>query len=272
MIVNLSQLPEESCHYPDEPHGLRGFSKDPGKALGMTQLGLDLHTLQPGQENSRYHREWKEDEFFLVEEGVCQLRLEGKLYTLETGDFVYIPSGVAHQFFNHSQEPCAIWMGGEIREGGGADYPDPPEKWEEAEGKPPYCANLAKLTPRPVHDDGEPAGCRGFSLDLGEAVGMQRIETCVHLLAPGQQDSKLHFHRQEEELFVIMAGHPVLRLNEQHIMTKPGDCIHVPPGARHQFLNPNQESAWIWMMNAVSFEPDTHYVEEDQHVGDRVGT
>lgn len=266
MIVNLSQLTDEPCHYPDETPGLRGRSKDPGKALGMCQLGLDWHALEPGQANARYHRELTEDEFFLVDEGICQLRLEGQLFTLETGDFVYIPAGQAHQFFNHSPEPCAIWMGGENREGGCA-YPEPPATWEAMDGKPPYCANLTRITPQPVQHDGEPIGLRGMALDLSEAVGMQRIATRVHLLAPGQTDFRLHRHQKQEELFIIMAGHPVLHLNDRHVLTRPGDCVRVPPEATHQFLNPGQESAWIWMMKAVSFEPDTHYLEEEQHVG-----
>lgn len=266
MIVNLERLPEEPCQYADEPQGLRGRAKDPGRALGITQLGLDLHTLQPGQENARYHREQLEDEFFLVHEGRCQLRLEGKAFALETGDFVYVPYGVAHSFYNDGEEPCAIWMGGECREGG-AEYPEPPSQWTRAEGKPPYSVNLAKVTPKPVQYDGEAPGMRGLSLDLSEAVGMQRICTSIHLLAPGQQDSRPHFHQKEEQLFVIMAGHPVLRLGDRHVLAKPGDCIFVPTGTPHCFLNPSQESTWIWMMHAVSFEADTYYVEEESHVG-----
>jgi mannose-6-phosphate isomerase-like protein (cupin superfamily) len=50
-----------------------------------------------------------------------------------------------------------------------------------------------------------------------------------------------HFHRVTEELYFITAGHGRMRLADEERDVAPGDCIVIPPGARHQIVNTGDE-------------------------------
>lgn len=259
-IVNLSDLPALDNRYPDEPEGRRGLFRSPDTLLGLQGFGISFDVLQPGQENCRYHAERDEEEFFYVHAGSCTARLDGRLYRLEAGDVLHTPVGVAHSFIGAGDGPCEIWMIGQTIKPTAADYLPPPTGAIEA-GRPPRSINLAELAPVPVQYAGEPEGCRGQSLEVGEAIGLQALYCNIHLLAPGQQDSKFHYHRREEEFFYVMAGTPTLRLGEQTVQTKSGDCIYIPTGLAHCFYNESDQPARIFMLNTVCGQPDSTYPE-----------
>ncbi|MEM7112773.1 MAG: sulfatase-like hydrolase/transferase [Chloroflexota bacterium] len=47
-----------------------------------------------------------QDEFILVQEGVLDLKLDGKWLQAREGDLVRMPRGIPHGYFNHSDEPA----------------------------------------------------------------------------------------------------------------------------------------------------------------------
>jgi mannose-6-phosphate isomerase-like protein (cupin superfamily) len=46
-----------------------------------------------------------------------------------------------------------------------------------------------------------------------------------------------HYHRESEELYLISAGEGRLILDGQERLVGEGDCVLIPPGARHKLLN-----------------------------------
>jgi mannose-6-phosphate isomerase-like protein (cupin superfamily) len=50
-----------------------------------------------------------------------------------------------------------------------------------------------------------------------------------------------HFHRVSEELYFITAGSGHMRLGDEERDVRPGDCIVIAPGARHQIVNTGAE-------------------------------
>jgi mannose-6-phosphate isomerase-like protein (cupin superfamily) len=59
-------------------------------------------------------------------------------------------------------------------------------------------------------------------------------------LAPGGATTE-HFHRQSEELYLVTAGSGRLRVDGEECEIATGDCVVIPPGARHKLWNTGDE-------------------------------
>ena len=71
-------------------------------------LNFDLRQLNPGQFSAPFHFHRFAEELFMVISGSMTLRTLDKLDKVETGDLIFCETGEsgAHQFYNHSTEPC----------------------------------------------------------------------------------------------------------------------------------------------------------------------
>jgi uncharacterized cupin superfamily protein len=88
-----------------EPHDAR-----------FAEFGINVRALEPGQFNSRYHRE-NAQEAFLVLSGECTLVVEGRERRLRSGDFFHSPPLTGHMFVGAGDGPCTILMvGGRTQE------------------------------------------------------------------------------------------------------------------------------------------------------------
>ena len=59
-------------------------------------------------------------------------------------------------------------------------------------------------------------------------------------VAPGTS-TRLHRHRQSEELYHITAGRGQMTLGEESFEVEPGDTICIPPGTAHCIENTGSE-------------------------------
>jgi uncharacterized cupin superfamily protein len=75
-----------------------------GDALGLTKIGVNLTTLEPGKESSMRHWHTHEDEFIYVVSGEIVLRTEAGEQTLAAGQCAGFKAGVAdgHQLLNRT--------------------------------------------------------------------------------------------------------------------------------------------------------------------------
>jgi len=96
------------------------------KGLNPKNLNFDLRLLNPGQYSAPYHSHRFAEELFMIISGSLTLRTPDGLETVTSGDLVFFESGDsgAHQFFNHTSEPCTYldirtFIGFDI-----CDYPD----------------------------------------------------------------------------------------------------------------------------------------------------
>jgi uncharacterized cupin superfamily protein len=85
-------------------------------------FGINIHVLQPGQPNAKYHSESVQEDF-LVLSGECLAIIEGEERRLRAWDFVHCPAGTEHVFVGAGDGPCAILMVGARRPGGTVHYP-----------------------------------------------------------------------------------------------------------------------------------------------------
>lgn len=76
-----------------------------------------------------------------------------------------------------------------------------------------------------------------------EAMGAKKLGFNVGTIQPGEFSCPYHFHHSEEELFIILEGRAMLRMNNSYREVKKGDlifCSATPEGA-HQLYNHTDE-------------------------------
>jgi uncharacterized cupin superfamily protein len=98
-----------------------------GDAAGLTQFGVNLLRLPPGQWSSQRHWHFGEDEFVYVLEGEGVLVTNAGEQVLKAGDCAGFPAGVAdgHHIQNRSdRELVLLEMGTRNPPVDGCDYPD----------------------------------------------------------------------------------------------------------------------------------------------------
>jgi len=88
----------------------------------VTDVGVNIRVLQPGQPNGKYHSETVQEDF-LVLAGECLAILDGEERRLQAWDFVHCPPGVAHVFVGAGDGPCAVLMLGARKESKVYHYP-----------------------------------------------------------------------------------------------------------------------------------------------------
>jgi len=99
-----------------------------------------------------------------------------------------------------------------------------------------------------------PAAC-------SESMGAKKLGFNVGALKPGEFSCPYHFHHSEEELFIILEGKAMLRMNNNYREVKKGDlifCSASPEGA-HQLYNHTDD---VCKYFALSNENDEFEVGE----------
>lgn len=105
------------------------------------EFGINLHVLEPGQPNCKYHGETGQEDF-LVLSGECIVVIDGEERRLQAWDFVHCPSWTEHVFVGAGDGPCLLLMVGARPETGGVSYP-------VSEAAARHGASVAVATPDP---------------------------------------------------------------------------------------------------------------------------
>lgn len=120
--------PRTHSYYP-EPFRSRVLPRSKlgiGDAFGLTKIGVNLTTLQPGKESSMRHWHTAEDELIYVLEGEVVLHTDEGEQTLRAGQCTGFPAGSknAHRLLNRSNKPARYLEISNRDEGDIAHYPD----------------------------------------------------------------------------------------------------------------------------------------------------
>lgn len=110
MATILKHENREFNEDPNKIEGFRLFSDVSRKKNGIIpkSLNFDLRMLNPRQFSAPYHFHRNAEELFVVMSGSMTLRATTGLEIVNFGDVVFCEMGDngAHQFYNHTQEPC----------------------------------------------------------------------------------------------------------------------------------------------------------------------
>lgn len=111
--------------------------------------------------------------------------------------------------------------------------------------RPANIVNLAELEPVPfpaaVAAPSELSDRFGAaSADIGQRIGARQLGLNLTVIPPGKRAWPFHHHQVNEELFLVLEGHGLLRLGQGEHPVRPGDVISCPAGGpeqAHQLIN-----------------------------------
>jgi uncharacterized cupin superfamily protein len=94
----------------------------------------------------------------------------------------------------------------------------------------------------------EPGGeTLGFTTLIGRTAGMRRVGVNLDVVRPGERSVRFHWHREEEEGFLILGGTGWLYVGDQRYRVGPGDFFAKIEGPQrpHQFVNDGEHDLRI---------------------------
>lgn len=116
--------------------------------------------------------------------------------------------------------------------------------------------NLNDLPMRSIGDGGRFGGQSGRA---GALIGLEGLGCSLVILPPGKAACPLHRHHASDELFFILEGEGVTRLDDETLPVRAGDLVAAPTGKEaHQIINTgNGELRYL----AISTENATDIIE-----------
>lgn len=101
---------------------------------------------------------------------------------------------------------------------------------------------------------------------LGAAMGLTDFGVSHVVLKPGAASSQRHWHEDEDEFVVMLAGEAVLVEEGGRVAMRPGDMAAFPKGRRdgHQLLNESGADC-IFLAFGRPAASDCHYPDIDMH-------
>lgn len=128
-VVNLKNL--KNFNFENWTHGkYSSRSAEISKLWESKKLGIHIEELAPKAFSCPYHFHHYEDELFLALKGKAMVRENNEFYEIAEGDLVLFKAGVAHQFYNHTQEPFLFFALSDKANNEICEYPDSNKKWE----------------------------------------------------------------------------------------------------------------------------------------------
>ena len=83
----------------------------------------------------------------------------------------------------------------------------------------------------------------------GDAANQSLAEATV----PAGTETAAHHHVASEEIYLFTAGAGRMRLGEEEADVRAGDCVVIPPGVRHQLVNPGPDALVLWCCCAPAY-------------------
>ena len=119
----IAAMPAERRVHFLNPKAIRS-NKSLGDATGLTQLGVHLITVAPGDRSTEFHVHHYEEECIYVLSGRATAVIGEESHAIGPGDFIGCPcNGVAHEMVNDGAEPLVCLVVGQRLTQDITDYP-----------------------------------------------------------------------------------------------------------------------------------------------------
>jgi mannose-6-phosphate isomerase-like protein (cupin superfamily) len=203
------------------------------------------------------HVHANEDEMFYVIEGKLGLMLDGKTFTADAGEAVYLPKGLPHAFKNIGDVPVRFLIvatpaGFEsfVAAAGTRIETIPCDKAVDGDAIAKLLADCPQWGITILPPDYQPTGpapqrpkCRELWA-LGQHVTLKLTAADTggkHSLCEVRSDPGTgvppHFHHREDEMFYVLHGTYAFQLGDDTVTAEAGTFVHVPKGTLHGFRN-----------------------------------
>lgn len=125
---------QEITHFLN-PNAVR-LNKSLGDAVGMSQMGVHMISVEPNHHSTEFHKHQYEEECIYILEGSGELTIEEDKYNVAKGDFVGLPANeVAHSLYNNGDETLACLVMGQRLKHDIGDYPNQNKRIYRHNGK-----------------------------------------------------------------------------------------------------------------------------------------
>ena len=88
-------------------------------------------------------------------------------------------------------------------------------------------------------------------------------QSLAEAVVPPDGETQEHFHRASEEIYHFTSGAGRLRLGDEEAGVSAGDCVVIPPGARHKLWNPGSEPLVLLCCSSPPYSHDDTVVTEE---------
>src|SRR5918996_278104 len=88
---------------------------------------------------------------------------------------------------------------------------------------------------------------------LARQAGSERLGASLYELPPGASSFPPHVHHANEEMIVVLAGHPTLRTIDSERRLEPGELVACPTGrsGAHRLDNREEEPARVLVISTM---------------------
>ena len=133
-IVNI--LDQSQLNFEKFEQGKYSCSSAEISSLWKTQkLGFHMQILDPKKFSCPYHLHHHEEELFLVFKGSAMVRQNDEFFKISEGDLILFKVGIAHQFYNHTENPFIFLALSNKEPNDVCEFPDSNKKWNRQEKK-----------------------------------------------------------------------------------------------------------------------------------------
>lgn len=98
---------------------------------------------------------------------------------------------------------------------------------------------------------------RGANYRLGQKLGAKRLGFHIEVIDPGNFSCPYHYHTAEEELFLVLEGEAIVRIDNKFHKVGPGDLIFYPVGTEYAHNMYNHTDKPFKFFALSSDEPDS---------------
>lgn len=114
-------------------------------------------------------------------------------------------------------------------------------------------------------EDAEPFVTKDGSTirEVAGAVSLPAVnQSLAEATVPVGAATDEHYHRVTEELYWFVSGRGRMRVEDEMRDVGPGDCVLIPPGARHKLFNTGDEPLVLLCCCAPAYSHEDTVITE----------
>ncbi len=183
-----------------------------------------------GKKNSDFHVHDDMEQIQYVLSGKGRILLDDTESDIQEGDAIYMPPNVKHQFINNTQD----W----------AEFLIISCMVDDVRPSLPVIRNWRDETPYVSHESAviwSIYQASGSSDDISEKNCLRTLINLTLHAIQGRKDSDSHSHENMEQLYYILSGNAVVRVNDEDYPVMEGDIVYLAPGEKHQLKNSSND-------------------------------
>ena len=237
--------------------GVGALVRDLRAPTGLTQMGVNLREIEPGNFGTNRHWHAVEEEWVYVLAGSGEVRIGPLRLPVRAGSFVGFPPGPRpHHFLAQGNAPLLLLEGGERRPDDYGFYPDARRRFGggkivDADGELPpeegdarQCRHIDDVELRSFQHEVDPRA-RRVMRRLESGTGLERQRVVWSRVEAGDHSTARHTHDRTDEWVYILEGRALARVGDARFDVGPGDFIAHPAGSPAHLLEPSEPLVYL---------------------------